>query len=181
MLVMEHELFRHLELEAFVTDEHVVPAARFVELILRHADGQQVTLPAEVEDALQDAQLTEDYSQLHAAFTHHYPICFRRILRDDTLISMASGDAECWYSISFITYREPRDDFYQLATFLAKSMLALYGARMHWGKWFPLTADAIEPTYPELERFRTICQEFDPRGVFRNDFTNVVLGHTVPH
>lgn len=175
-LVMEHELFRHLELEAFVPDVAVAEAARFVEVVLRHADGGGVMLNEEWRSTLSTSGLLDDYERLAGSFTHHYPVCFRRILADDTLISMATGDHEAWYSISFITYVEPRDDFYELATFLARSMRRLFGARIHWGKWFPLNAEDVEQMYPRIEEFRAIATRFDPNGVFRNDFTKSVVG-----
>jgi xylitol oxidase len=89
---------------------------------------------------------------------------------------MASGDSEDWYAISFITYVEPRDDFYALATFLANSMFELFGARIHWGKWFPQTGEQVNQLYPEISEFRNVCHQFDPKGVFRNAFIREKLG-----
>ena len=117
----------------------------------------------------------EDVESLRGTFTQHYPICFRRVLPDDTLISMASGSDEDWFSISFLTYVEPRDAFFHMATFLAHSMSCLFNARIHWGKWFPLDADHIDRQYPAMETFREVCRRFDPRGVFRNRFVREKL------
>jgi len=118
-LVMEHELFRHLEIELFVTRSKVSEAASFVADILQFADDANHKLSISTYEKLQKADLLDSLESIKGKFTHHYPICFRRILPDDTLISMASGEFEDWYAISFITYVEPRDDFYALATFLA--------------------------------------------------------------
>ena len=114
--------------------------------------------------------------QQRGTFTHHYPIAFRRVLPDDALISMSSGTNEPYYSISFITYVEPRERFFGLALFLARSMTALFRARLHWGKHFPLSNAEIESVYPHLEEFRRICRQTDPGGVFRNAYTDRVLG-----
>ena len=175
ILVMEHELFRHLELEAFVSKEHVTEAARFMEAVLKQADGTAVTLSDDIADRLRQAGLLEEFNALQGVFTHHYPVCFRRILRDDTLVSMASGISEWWYSISFITYVQPREPFYQMARFIAKATVALFAGRIHWGKWFPLDSEAIEQMYPEIHTFRDICRDFDPNGVFQNTFTERIL------
>ncbi|MEQ8791147.1 MAG: FAD-binding protein [Pirellulaceae bacterium] len=175
MLVMEHELFRHLELEAFVPKERIADAARFVEAVLKQADGAPVDLPQDVDARLEAAGLRDDFAALRGVFSHHYAVCFRRVLRDDTLISMTAGDSDWWYAISFITYRRPRDDFYQMAEFLAHSLLELYGGRIHWGKWFPLDSADIERMHPRLSRFREIVGEFDPHGVFQNKFTAKIL------
>jgi hypothetical protein len=117
---------------------------------------------------------------LAGSFTHHYPICFRRVLADDTMLSMASAADESWYAISFITYVEPRDKFYGMADFLAQSMAALFRARPHWGKYFPLTGQAVEHLYPELATFRALCRRVDPGGVFRNTFLERALGFDAP-
>jgi xylitol oxidase len=95
---------------------------------------------------------------------------------DDTLISMASGESEDWYAISFITYLEPRDEFFALATFLSNSMFELFEARIHWGKWFPQSSKQVSQVYPKIGTFRDVCSEYDPKGVFRNSFVEDKLG-----
>lgn len=176
MLVMEHELFRHLEIEIFVPASQVVRAAEFVRHVLAVFDGRTTAIPDEISSALKEIGLYEPLLRQRGTFTHHYPIAFRRVLADDTLISMAGGTNEAYYSISFITYVEPRECFFAMASFLAHSMTALFLARLHWGKHFPLSNVEIESVYPHLEEFRRICRETDPRGVFRNEFTDRVLG-----
>lgn len=39
-----------------------------------------------------------------------------------------------------------------------------------------MTAEAVERSYPGLAEFRAVCDRFDPRGAFRNDYVNDVLG-----
>ncbi len=174
-LVMEHELFRHLELEAFVIRSHVVEAARCVEEILKVADDANESLSSATREKLQTAGLFDELEAIRGRFTHHYPICFRRVLPDDTLISMSCDTDEDWYAISFITYVEPRDDFYAVATFLANSLFELFGARIHWGKWFPHTAEQVGQLYPKLHTFRQACQRHDPKRVFCNRFVDEKL------
>jgi len=174
-LVMEHELFRHLEEEIFVRRSMVIDASHFVTDILKLADDSKHALSSSTLSQLKSIDALQDAQSLGGCLTHHYPICFRRILPDDTLISMASGSGEDWYSISLLTYAEPRDDFFRVARFLAETMILLFHARLHWGKWCPVTSDQIEPQYPELPTFRTICRRFDPNGVFRNAFVSETL------
>ena len=175
-LVMEHELFRHLEIELFVTRSRVSEAASFITDILQFADDTNHELSSSTHEQLQKAGLLDSLESIKGRFTHHYPICFRRIMPDDTLISMASGGLEDWYAISFITYVEPRGDFYALATFLANSMFELFQARIHWGKWFPQGSEQINQLYPNIEKFRKVCEQYDPKGVFRNQFVKEKLG-----
>ncbi len=177
MLVMEHELFKHLEIEIFVPARNLRAAAAFVQDVVQVFDGargpdRQSGQPT--FDALEAIGMREELDQYRGSFTHHYPIAFRRVLPDDALISMSSG-AEPYYAISFITYVEPRDRFFTMASFLARSMTRLFQARLHWGKYFPLTNADIEGVYPRLPEFRARCRQVDPNGVFRNDFTDAVL------
>jgi FAD/FMN-containing dehydrogenase len=174
-LVMEHELFRHLEEEIFVRRSMLIAASHFVTDILKLADDSRHALSSSTLSQLKSIDALHDAQSLGGCLTHHYPICFRRILPDETLISMASGSGEDWYSISLLTYAESRDDFFRVARFLAETMTRLFNARLHWGKWCPVTSDQIEPQYPELPKFRTICRRFDPNGVFRNAFVSETL------
>ncbi len=147
-LLMRHDLFRHLEMEAFVAREHLAAAVDLVVEALRRADER-------------------------GSYVHHYPICIRRVLPDDTLISMASChgiEEQDWYAISLITLTEPREPFQRVAAFLAERMSSLLGARLHWGKWFPPGGAGVERGYPGLGTFEATCREFDPRGVFHNRF-----------
>ena len=176
MFVMEHELFRHLEIEIFVPAAHVRRAAEFVREVLSFFDGTNDSIRGASADELQQVGMHDTLMTLKGTFTHHYPIAFRRILPDDTLISMACDSTEPNYSISFITYVEPRDRFLAMAAFLARSMTKLFAARLHWGKYFPLTYCDIRGVYSQLEEFRRICRQTDPKGVFCNAFVARVLG-----
>jgi len=180
MLVMEHELFQHLELEAFVPDSEVASAARFVEQVLKQAAGEPAELSPETIERLRAAGLWNDFEALAGRFLHHYPVCFRKVLRDDTLISMAAGEDDAWYAISFITYVKPRDRFYELARFLARSLLTMHRGRIHWGKWFPFEADDVARMYPEKDRFLAVCEKYDSHGVFANAFVRRVLRTDLP-
>jgi hypothetical protein len=93
------------------------------------------------------------------------------------MVSMASGAGEPYYAVSFISYDRPehRRGFLELAAFLSRSMGALFGARPHWGKVCPLTAEEAARLYPELPAFRAVCAALDPAGVFRNDWLDCVL------
>lgn len=176
VLTMQHQLFRHLEIELFVPARQVRAAAEFVRQALVIFDDAQAEVPDELAADLRRIGLLDMLLLAHGTFTFHYPITFRKVLPDDTLISMTADAPEPYYAVSLITYLLPRDRFYILAEFLARSMTELFAARLHWGKHIPPGAYDLAEDYPRAEEFRTICRRFDPRGVFRNAFVNRVLG-----
>lgn len=176
MLVMEHELFVHIEIEIFVASSQVRSAAGFVRQVVSTFDGSQDSLSPENRDRLDQIGLLSTLEKLKGTFHHHYAITFRKVLPDETLISMTADASEPWYAISFISYDRPRDAFLAMADFLARGMTALFQARLHWGKYFPLDATDTETLYPHLAEFRNLCRRFDPRGVFRNAYVDRVIG-----
>lgn len=173
MLTMKHELFKHLELELFVATSELSNATGYVKMVVEVADGAEPT--AELLAQIDVINMRDELLKLRGTFSHHYPITFRRVLPDDTLISMTAGVTEPWYAISFITYVEPRDAFYAMADFLAVSMAKLFNARPHWGKYFPLGAVEVVKLYPQLPVFRTECQRVDSQKVFHNEFIQRVV------
>jgi hypothetical protein len=179
-LVMEHELFRHLEIEIFVPRRNVRRAAAFVQEILAAFDSPAAELSSETREELQRIGMEQTLAGLRGTYTQHYAVTFRRVLPDDTLISMTAGTDEPWYAISFITYFEPRDRFLAMATFLLRSMIRLFGARPHWGKFCPLSPEEAAQLYPRMPDFGAICRRVDPHSVFQNEFTRRVLGLDPP-
>ena len=172
-LLMRHDLFRHLEMEIFVQREHLASALGFIREVLRAADDGGHEPSPELRSQLEAVAVASGLEALRGSYVHHYPICVRRVLPDDTLISMASCEglpARDWYAISLITLTEPRVPFERVAAFLAEAMSSLFGARLHWGKWFPPGGVEVEGAYAGLDEFRRACDEHDPRGVFRNAF-----------
>ncbi len=176
-LTMAHHLFRHEEMELFVPEQRLAEAVE----LLRHATavfaGETASVPQALETTLNLSKLYGALIRHTGTYVHHYPFFFRRIPPEDTLISMASG-AETYYSISVFTYLTPeqRRPYYEFCAWLARAMNKLFGARLHWGKHFPLNAVDIARLYPNLETFREICRKRDRDGVFRNAYCKRVLG-----
>jgi L-gulono-1,4-lactone dehydrogenase len=165
-LIMEHELFRHVEIELFVTRSRLAEALEFVRTTICAFGG--------------DAAGTLDESTVaRGSYTHHYAICIRKVLPDEALVSMSSGHDESSYAISLISYARPSDraGFSRFAEYLTREMVERFSARPHWGKVCPITSADADLLYPRLAEFREVCCRVDPRGLFRNDWTaDVVFG-----
>jgi FAD/FMN-containing dehydrogenase len=171
LLMMRHDLYRHVEMELFVPARHVAHASALIEWVVRRYDGETVPLPERLNHDDFGPEATTALASLTGTYTLDHVITFRRVLRDDTLISMTSGDeSDVWYAISLITYRRDIAAFLKMTRFLAVAMASAYGARPHWGKLFPLDAASLSVLYPALPRFRAHCVSIDPDGSFVNDF-----------
>jgi hypothetical protein len=138
--------------------------------------------------------MKDTMDEIAGTYCHHYPICIRKILPDETLISMASpsvqsmplmaGESiptehanEHWYSITLSNFEGLQNTgaFHRVCEFLTRSMSRLFRARPHWGKLCPLTPTELRDLYPRFVEFQQISKEFDPNGSFRNRWTDELL------
>jgi hypothetical protein len=102
----------------------------------------------------------------------------RRVHPDDTLISMTADGGEAW-ALGFFSYAGLTPEFRAYCRAVGLALTALHGARLHWGKYFPLShAEAIANVYPGLARFRAHCEGYDPAGTFRNAEIAAMLAFT---
>lgn len=53
-----------------------------------------------------------------------------------------------------------------------EAALAPFDPRPHWGKVFTMPAAPLQARYPRLADFRTLLQQYDPQGKFRNAFVS---------
>jgi L-gulono-1,4-lactone dehydrogenase len=175
---MGHHYFRHEEMEMFVSESRLQEAVDVLRCATEVFAGQDKPVPSEIEAKLRALGLYDELLRNRGTYTQHYPFFFRRLLPEDTLISMASSAEEPFYSVSVFTYYKPgnRKEYYTFCSWLARCMTSLAGARLHWGKHFPLGAAEMARLYPHLETFKQVCRNTDPGGVFRNDYTERVLG-----
>ncbi len=153
-LIMEHELFRHIEMEIFVRRSQLAAALELLRQTIIEFAGKSAD-----------------------RYTHHYPVCVRRVLADETLISATSGGAEDFYALSLISYACPaqRASFFGFCDSVAASLTATFGARCHWGKYCPTPAAEIQQLYPRLPEFAAVCERFDPERRFANDWLQQLL------
>jgi FAD/FMN-containing dehydrogenase len=175
-LIMEHELFRHIEMEFFVRREELAVAFDFLQQALIEFDGG-AGFREETREQLSELGLLEKLAEPRERYTHHYPICVRRVLPDDTLLSAASGGDDDFYALSLISYARPteRAGFFSFCNFLAPAMAAIFGARCHWGKYCPSSREELERLYPRLPEFAAVCERFDPQRRFVNEWLASII------
>lgn len=178
ILTMQHHLFRHVEMEIFIPETRLAEAIELVREVIAVCSGESAGPTGEIAARLSQIGMLDDLNRLRGRYVHHYPLFFRSVKTDDTLISMSSprDDAGTWFTISLFSYRGVTGEFAEFAAFLARAITRLYRGRLHWGKYFPLRRDEIEELYPHLESFRRICRQLDPEGRFHNEFTKKILG-----
>ncbi len=180
MLTMEHELFRHIEIELFVQRSQVRDATKFLIDVLAWFGGQAMIHPAQTEAQLKEVEQLNQLPGFQGRYVHHYPICYRRIENDDALISSAACSQESeedWYAISLISFHWPGDrkGFFQFADFIGPVFAKLFGGRCHWGKYNPLNKQTNEQLYPQLPEFRKVVEQFDKNAAFKNDWLDQVI------
>jgi FAD/FMN-containing dehydrogenase len=179
-LTMEHEWFRHIEIEMFVARSKLPDAMQQLRAVLELGAGLS-NGTQDVEAAqLPELWSKEEAEQFSGQYTHHYPICIRKVLPDDTLISMGSSDDEAWYAISLISYEKPdrRQGFFAFANLICNVLMEQCGARPHWGKVCPISAAQASKAYPRLAEFTEVRDALDPDHVFSNEWLKQVLPST---
>ena len=178
VLTLNHHLFRHEEMELFVPGSRLGAAVDVLRAAVDVFAGETASVPEPIAAMLRAHDLHDELLRHRGTYVHHYPLFFRRVLRDDTLISMTADAPEPLYSISVFTYLAPdrRGAYDAYCLWLARCMTALFDVRLHWGKHFPLRAAEVTRAYPALARFKQICRVHDPNGVFRNAYVERVLG-----
>lgn len=177
MLTMKHDLFRHIEIELFVKRSRLGESLAFCESLLRHCDGAKSAFSEPMNVQLRQHGLVEQIQAVANSFTYAYVVCVRKVLRDDTLMSMASGDDEPYYALSFISFARPteREPFFAFARCLCNCLVTLYAARPHWGKVCPISSAQAEALYPQLPEFRRVAYDFDKESSFLNPWIHQLL------
>jgi len=180
VLARRKDLFQHTEMELYIPSSHLRAAVYLTQELLQVLAGERESVSPETAFSLREIGLLDILFTLRGRYQLHSPVLFRRVLPEDTLISMTGNAQETYYTVSFFDYHKPPEAFFEAAGFIAQVFNLMYGAFPHWGKYFPLENNDIEMLFPELDQFRSICHAVDPDGVFLNDFARRVLGFTDP-
>lgn len=169
VLTAPGHVFKYLEMEAFVPRAQLAAAVTTIRELVEVASGERDGFSADVGENLEQAGLAGAALALHGTWTHHYPLFFRSVHPDDAFMSMAgpgAGSREPWISISFISYLPINSAFRRFAETTARCLAAMHGARLHWGKYFPLPLREAARSYVDFPEFEWTCLRYDPTGVF---------------
>ena len=182
-LTLWHDLYRHVEMEVFVPVRHIEAAlelVRHLTTVFARGGPSPDALPEDVRQTLAELPgMMESLRAKRGSFTYHYVINCRLVQPETALIAMSAGD-EAYYSVSFFTFRTAgNESYYDYCQIMADCLVTLYGARLHWAKYFPLRyREGARRMYPQdrLAAFRDACRRYDPHGMFRNAYATEILG-----
>jgi FAD-linked oxidoreductase len=100
-----------------------------------------------------------------------FPIEVRASAADDIPLSTANGRSSGWIAVhQYIG--APYEPYFQGV----EQIMNDYAGRPHWGKLHYQSAQTLADRYPEWDTFRTWRAKADPAGIFRNAYTDRVLG-----
>ncbi len=100
-----------------------------------------------------------------------FPIEVRFVAPDDAFLSTSHGRESCYIAV----HHDRKLDWRPYLDAVEATMKE-YGGRPHWGKRHFRTAAELAPLYERWEDFQRVRARLDPEGVFRNAYTDRVLG-----
>lgn len=100
-----------------------------------------------------------------------FPLEIRVAAPDDLWLSTAYG-RETGYIAVHRYYKEEYREYFGGV----EQIFRAHGGRPHWAKIHTLDAPALRRLYPRFDDFLTVREKLDPRGLFRNEYLDRVLG-----
>jgi FAD-linked oxidoreductase len=101
-----------------------------------------------------------------------FPLEYRYVKADDTLIGMFSGRDGCSISVHQFADNPNWRDYLAMV----EPVFHKYAGRPHWGKWHSLTNSDFARLYPNWDKFKAIRREIDPRGRMLNPHLRELFG-----
>jgi L-gulono-1,4-lactone dehydrogenase len=100
-----------------------------------------------------------------------FPIEVRVLGADDAMLSTAHGRQTAYIAVHMYEGMAWEPYFRDV-----EAIMNDYEGRPHWGKRHFQTAQTLALRYPDWDRFQQTRTRMDPEGLFRNDYTQRVLG-----
>jgi hypothetical protein len=162
---------RNVQFEFYVPLSRTVEALALLRLITDVAAGEdpERIVDGATRDRLEEHGLWVGIAALRGTYVRNFPFVGRTVASDDALISPTEG-GEVWCSIGIEEVDRPAyAPHYAYCDVVARVMLRLCGARLHWGKYLPSGVGAeLRDAYPRMGEFLAIARRHDPHGRFMN-------------
>jgi len=100
-----------------------------------------------------------------------FPIEVRFVAADDAFLSPSHERETCYVAVHMYRGME-FESFFRTV----EAIMREYSGRPHWGKRHYQSAATLRELYPKWDRFQAVRNRLDPSGLFRNDYTDRVLG-----
>lgn len=99
------------------------------------------------------------------------PVELRFTAADDAFLSQNYGRDSVVLSVTTEPEKPLRDFFDR-----CHALFTEYDGRPHWGKLHQTSAEHLRAQFPKYDRFREIRQQFDPDGIFLNEYLKPLFG-----
>jgi FAD/FMN-containing dehydrogenase len=100
-----------------------------------------------------------------------FPIEVRFVAADDAHLSPSHERDACYVAV----HQDRKLDWEPYFRGV-EEIMADYEGRPHWGKRHFQSAESLAPLYPDWDEFQTARARLDPGNLFRNAYTERVLG-----
>lgn len=100
-----------------------------------------------------------------------FPVEVRFVAADDIDLSPSYGRETCYIAVHMFQNMAYEPFFRDV-----EELMNGFAGRPHWGKLHFQTADVLRERYPRWNDFADVRKRCDPAGVFRNSFTDRVVG-----
>ena len=127
----------------------------------------EYAVPAEAgPDCLREIKAWLDRSDLPVSF----PIEYRYVAADDIPLSPFCGRESALIDLQQFEGM-PYEEYFRAG----EEMFKRFDGRPHWGKLHTRNAAELKELYPDWDRFQSLRRQWDPGGVFMNDYLRRVL------
>jgi FAD/FMN-containing dehydrogenase len=107
----------------------------------------------------------------------NFPVEVRFTAADTASLATSHGRATCYVAVH-VFEGMPHEPYFSAV----EAVMRAHDGRPHWGKLHGRTAADLAPAYPRWGEFQAFRARHDPHGVFRNAYTDRVLGSAAtPH
>jgi hypothetical protein len=179
VLTLHHYWFRHVEMEVAVPEASLPQAVAIVaHLVAVCAGVADADFSHGVQAELRGVGLGPALDRTSGSYVHHYPVSFRSLRAEDTLLSVTSGSTTTWYTIGLFSYCRLVDlhRFRGFCDLVATALSLKCGGRCHWGKLQPSAGAPAMPMHPGVAPFDDFRRSVDPDGSFVSDAVTRAVG-----